>query len=182
MYNGGELPDCCALHREAVAFVPSTNTTSISIPCWNCRPKSAGRTWPNCWGASSWKAYRWRTTWSSRIGCWLSGSGGRGAPKRPDAPVAGDKRRGLYSEALRHALRSPSSRPGTMRSPGGDALVSVTGQRGAALRQFELSKEVMWEELVLSRPKRHRTILDLCGGVGCAAPAASLSHSRRGQA
>lgn len=143
------LPDCWVLDRHAVAFVPSADTT---VDLYALLEQQAEERWGEAAELldgefleglylednlefESWLLAE-RERWRGRAEAVLR------------RVIEAHTRRGQYSEALRHAQRLLQLTPwneGAHRQA--IRLLAWTGQRGAALRQFETCKRVLWEEL-----------------------------------
>lgn len=143
------LPDCWELERQAVAFTPSAGTF-IDIDAfveleaekrWNEAVDLLGGEFLEGLALDHNPEFEnWllgeREHWRGRCECVLR------------QVIEGNIRRGQYSDALQHAQRllqlsawDEETHRQVMR------LLAWTGQRGAALRQFEICKQVLREEL-----------------------------------
>jgi predicted ATPase/DNA-binding SARP family transcriptional activator len=143
------LPECWHLERHAVAFIPSPDST---VDIYKLLDMEADERWMEAVDLlggefleglylednlefENWllaERERWRR-WSEAVLTRVSED---------------HTRRGQYADALRHSQRLLQFTPWdehvhrrVMQ------LLAWTGQRGAALRQFEICKQVLWEEL-----------------------------------
>jgi len=143
------LPDCWELDRQAVAFVPAASTT---VDLHRLSELQAQERWDEAaellggefleglYLEDNLEFENWllaeRERWRARGETILT------------RVIDGHTRRGRYDDALRYARRllqltpwSEETHAQVMR------LLAWTGQRGAALRQFETCKQTLWEEL-----------------------------------
>jgi adenylate cyclase len=143
------LPDCWELDRQAVAFVPSAG---VAIDLYTLLELESEERWGEAaellagefleglYLDDNLEFENWllgeREHWRGRADAILS------------RVIEGHIRRGHYTDALRHTRRLLQLAPWNE-----DAhrqamqLLAWTGQRGAALRQFEICKQVLSEEL-----------------------------------
>jgi adenylate cyclase len=143
------LPDCWVLDRQAVAFVPSADTT---VDLYRLLDLQAGERWDEAvellggefleglYLDDNVEFENWllaeRERWRGRAAAILR------------RVIEGHTRRGRYSEALGHTRRLLQLSPWNERAHRqAMRLLAWTGQRGAALRQFENCKQALWEEL-----------------------------------
>jgi DNA-binding SARP family transcriptional activator len=154
------LPDCWDLDRQTVAFVPSAEVTVdlytfVQLETeerWNeAAELSGGEFLEGLYLDDNLEFENWllaeRERWRGRAEAVLA------------RVIEGYTRRGRYADALRHSrhlLRlapwSEDAHRQAMR------LLAWTGQRGAALRQFETCKQALWQELGV-QPAGQTTVL-----------------------
>ncbi len=143
------LPDCWELDRQAVSFVPSAN---MKVDIYELFQLIARERWGGAaelLGAEFLEGLFLNN--NSNFENWLLGERERWRGRSElvfRRVIEGHTRRGQYTEALHYAQRllqlSPwdeEAHTQTMR------FFAWTGQRGAALRQFESCKRSLWEEL-----------------------------------
>jgi adenylate cyclase len=143
------LPGCWELDRQAVAFTPSANTIVDLYQLLHLEEEERWQEAAELVGGEFLEGVtlgdnpefeNWllgeRERWRARVETVLT------------RVIEGHTRRGRYADALRDAQRLLQLAPWdeethrqTMR------LLAWTGQRGAALRQFETCKQYLWEEL-----------------------------------
>jgi ABC-type oligopeptide transport system substrate-binding subunit/DNA-binding SARP family transcriptional activator len=143
------LPDCWELDRQAVAFVPSTDVTVDLYTLLHLETEErwyeaaellGGEFLEGLYLDDNPEFERWllgeRERWQGRAEAVLT------------RVIEAHTRRGHYADALRHircllqlAPWNEEAHRQAMR------LLAWTGQRGAALRQFEACKRALWEEL-----------------------------------
>ncbi|MCP4539742.1 MAG: tetratricopeptide repeat protein, partial [Chloroflexi bacterium] len=143
------LPDCWELDRQAVAFAPSAG---VSIDTYTLLQLEAQERWQEAadllggefleglYLDDNLEFENWllgeRERWRGRAEAVLTHVGD------------GYVRRGQYSNALRHTRRLLQLAPWNERAyRQAMRLLAWTGQRGAALRQFETCKQALREEL-----------------------------------
>jgi DNA-binding SARP family transcriptional activator/Flp pilus assembly protein TadD len=143
------LPDCWELDRQAVTFVPSSDT-SVDIDTF--LELLAGDRWVEAAETLGGDFLEGLSLDDNlEFENWLLGERERWRGHGEEVLIRvidGRKQRGQYADAIHFARRLLQLTPWNeyahqqlMR------LLAWTGQRGAALRQFEKCKEALWEEL-----------------------------------
>ncbi len=143
------LPDCWELDHQAVAFVPSGD---VAIDLYTLLQLEAEERWQEAAELLGGEFLEGLYLGDNpEFENWLLGERERWrgrAEKVLSRVIRGHTRRGHYADALRHTRRLLQLAPWNedahrqaMR------LLAWTGQRGAALRQFETCKRALWEEL-----------------------------------
>jgi adenylate cyclase len=143
------LPGCWEMDRQAVAFVPSEDT---AVDLYTLLELEAEERWREAAELVSGEFLEGlylddNLAFENWLLAEREGWGGR-AQAVLTGVIDGHTRRGQYSDALHYARRLLQLTPWNeeahrqvMR------LLAWTGQRGAALRQFETCKQSLWEEL-----------------------------------
>jgi adenylate cyclase len=143
------LPDCWELDRQSVAFIPSANTIVDLCQLLQLEAEERWQEAAELLGGEFLEGLylddnpefeNWllgeRERWRGRAEAILS------------RVIEGHTRRGRYSDALRHTWRLLQLAPWNEEAHRqAMRLLAWTGQRGAALRQFETCKRALWEEL-----------------------------------
>jgi DNA-binding SARP family transcriptional activator len=143
------LPDCWELERQSVAFVPSPD---VAIDVYNFQRLEKQERWleaAELLGGEFLEGLQ--LDGNLEFENWLLGERERWRGRAEVVlarVIEGQTLRGRYADALGHTRRLLQLAPWNedahrqaMR------LLAWTGQRGAALRQFEACKEALWEEL-----------------------------------
>ncbi|MBN1400188.1 MAG: AAA family ATPase [Anaerolineae bacterium] len=154
------LPACWELDRQAVAFVPSAATT---VDLYTLLGLEAEERWGEAaelLGGEFLEGTCLRD--NLEFENWLLGERERWRARTEAIlthVIEGHMRRGRYTDALRYARRllqltpwNEETHTQVMR------LLAWTGQRAAALRQYESCKQTLWEELGV-RPSEETTAL-----------------------
>jgi adenylate cyclase len=143
------LPDCWELDRQAVAFVPSADTT---VDLYELLELQAQERWGEAAELLGGEFLEGLYLGDNlEFENWLLGERERWRGRAETVltrVIDGHTRRGQYADALRYARRLLQLAPWNeeihsqvMR------LLAWTGQRAAALRQFETCQQTLWEEL-----------------------------------
>ena len=154
------LPDCWESDRQAVAFAPSANTFVDLDQLLQLEEQQRWGEAAELVGGEFLEGLyldknpdfeNWllgeRERWQGHAGAIL----GR--------VIAGHSRRGRYADALFYARRLVKLTPWNEETHAQVMrLLAWTGQRGAALRQFESCKQTLWEELGV-HPSEETTVL-----------------------
>ncbi len=154
------LPDCWELDRQAVAFVPSAD---VAVDTYTLLQLEAEERWQEAAELLGGEFLEGLYLGDNpEFENWLLGERERWrgrAEKVLSRVIRGHTRRGHYADALRHtrsllqlAPWNENAHRQAMR------LLAWTGQRGAALRQFETCKRALWEELGV-KPAGETTVL-----------------------
>ncbi len=145
------LPDCWESDRQSVAFTPSAATV---VDLTQLRRLEAEERWGEA-------ADLLRGEFLEGLALddnpefenWLLGERERWrghAEMVLGRVIEGHARRGQYTDALRHAQRLLQMAPWDERAHRRIMrFLAWSGQRGAALRQFELCQTALWEELAV---------------------------------
>ena len=143
------LPDCWAFNRQSVAFTPSVKTT---VDLYQLRRLEKQERWAEAAELLGGEFLEGVTLDHNPVfENWLLGERERWRGRAETVLthlIEGHTRRGKYSDALRQARRLLQLVPwdeGTHRQI--MRLSAWTGQRGAALRQFESCKRALREQL-----------------------------------
>lgn len=143
------LPDCWESDRQAAAFVPSAK---IIVDLDQLRQLEAQERWSEAADLLGGEFLEGLDlNYNPEFENWLLGE--RGRWRRHSELILrhvidGHMRRGRYSDALNQARHLLQLAPWDEETHGQIMrLLAWTGQRGAALRQFESCKQLLWEEL-----------------------------------
>jgi DNA-binding SARP family transcriptional activator len=143
------LPDCWELDRQLVAFVPSADTT---IDLYTLLELQAEERWAEAADLLRGEFLEGlNLNYNPEFENWLLGERERWRGRAEvvlRGIIDGHTQRGQYTNALQHARRLLQLSPwdeGTHRHI--MRLLAWTGQRGAALRQYESCKQALGEEL-----------------------------------
>ena len=143
------LPNCWELDRQAVAFVPSAD---VAIDLYTLLQLEAEERWQEAAELLGGEFLEGLYLGDNpEFENWLLGERERWrgrAEKVLSRVIRGHTRRGHYADALRHTQRLLQLAPWNEEAHRqAMRLLAWTGQRGAALRQFETCKRALWEEL-----------------------------------
>jgi adenylate cyclase len=143
------LPGCWEMDRQAVAFIPSADVT---VDLYTVLQLEAEERWGEAVELLGGEFLEGLSLDDNlEFENWLLGERERWRG-RAEAILArvieGHTRRGHYADALRHTRRLLQLAPWNEKAHRqAMRLLAWTGQRGAALRQFETCRQVLWEEL-----------------------------------
>jgi len=145
------LPDCWELDRQAVAFVPSAD---VAIDLYTLLQLEAEERWPDAAELLGGQFLEGLSLDDNlQFENWLLGERERWRGRSEailTRVIEGHTRRGHYADALRHARRLLQLAPWNENAHRqAMRLLAWTGQRGAALRQFETCRRALWEELAV---------------------------------
>ena len=143
------LPDCWETDHQSVAFVP---TTDVEIDIYILRHLEAKEHWQQAaefLGGEFLEGLYLDD--NPEFENWLLGERARWRTRTEDIlihVIEGHTRRGQYADALHHAQRLLQIAPWNENAHRkAMRLLAWTGQRGAALRQFETCRQALWQEL-----------------------------------
>jgi adenylate cyclase len=143
------LPGCWELDRQAVAFIPSVD---VAIDLYTLLQLEAEERWQEAAELLGGEFLEGLSLDDNpEFENWLLGERERWRGRAEAVltrVIEGNTRRGHYADALRHTRRLLQLAPWDEEAHRqAMRLLAWTGQRGAALRQFETCKRALWEEL-----------------------------------
>jgi predicted ATPase/DNA-binding SARP family transcriptional activator len=143
------LPDCWELDPQAVAFVPSPE---VVVDTYTLLQLEAEERWQEAAELLDGEFLEGlHLDDNLEFESWLLGERERWRVHTETVltrVIEGHTRRGRYADALRHTQRLLQLAPWNENAHRqAMRLLAWTGQRGAALRQFETCKQALWEEL-----------------------------------
>jgi DNA-binding SARP family transcriptional activator len=150
LYNLAQiLPDCWELDRQAAAFVPSPEVVVDTYTLLQLEAEERWQEAAELLGGEFLEGLHLDD--NLEFESWLLGERERWRGRTETVltrVIEGHTRRGRYADALRHTQRLLQLAPWNENAHRqAMRLLAWTGQRGAALRQFETCKQAMWEEL-----------------------------------
>ncbi|MCJ7550259.1 MAG: tetratricopeptide repeat protein [Anaerolineae bacterium] len=150
IHNLGQiLPDCWELDHQAVTFVPSSDVT---IDLYTLQQLEAEERWQEAAELLGGELLEGLSLDRNlEFENWLLGERERWRGRTVailTRVIEGHTRRGHYADALRHTRRLLQLAPWNEDAHRqGMRLLTWTGRRGAALRQYEACGRALWEEL-----------------------------------
>jgi adenylate cyclase len=143
------LPGCWEMDRQAVAFVPSAD---VAVDLYTVSQLEAEDRWGEAAELLGGDFLEGLSLDDNlEFENWLLGERERWRGRAEAVLtrlIEGQTRRGQYADALRHTRRLLQLMPWNEKAHRrAMRLLAWTGQRGAALRQFETCKQTLWEEL-----------------------------------